>query len=190
MSIRTITITLLGLCFGLIASVPGSSEGQAHSAEGLDSDGDGIVDSLDVCPTNPFGVAVDSEGRPLGDIDKNCATDLNDFRLMQLGWTGVAEFDAVGAWDAFYYSGENFTYYGRFTFNASHLVVIDAVVASYPDPKLYYTVEWNTGTIASGGYFFNCAFSGAFFFDGTQSMILTLHPLNGCGEKVLYLYRS
>jgi len=195
MGFRTIVLTLLALCFGLVPSVSRPSQGHAALDDGLDSDGDGIVDSLDVCPTNASGVAVDSEGRPLGDIDKNCSTDLYDFRLMQLGWTGNAEFDAVGLWDAFYDSGGNVTYYGRFTFYASHLLAIDAVVPSYPDTTLYYTVQGNTGTVAQGAYFYRCTpnvcgpctASGTLFFDGPDSMILTLHG-DSC-NYTLFLHR-
>ena len=37
-----------------------------------DSDGDGVDDAVDVCNNTPAGTAVDAEGRPLGDIDKDC----------------------------------------------------------------------------------------------------------------------
>ena len=53
-----------------------------------DVDGDGVDDALDVCNNTPLGTAVDAEGRPLGDIDKDCDTDLDDFALFQQGMTG------------------------------------------------------------------------------------------------------
>ncbi len=53
-----------------------------------DSDGDGVDDAVDVCSNTPDGTAVDAEGRPLGDIDGDCDTDLNDYALFQQGFTG------------------------------------------------------------------------------------------------------
>ncbi len=53
-----------------------------------DYDGDGVDDAFDVCNNTTVGVPVDGEGRPLGDIDKDCDTDLTDFALFQQGFTG------------------------------------------------------------------------------------------------------
>ena len=53
-----------------------------------DSDGDGVPDTVDVCNNTPPGVAVDAEGRPLGDLDHDCDTDMVDFELFQNGFTG------------------------------------------------------------------------------------------------------
>ena len=53
-----------------------------------DTDGDGVCDSNDVCPSTPPGVGVDASGRPLGDLDGNCDTDLADFQIFQRGFTG------------------------------------------------------------------------------------------------------
>ncbi|MFH0981740.1 MAG: SUMF1/EgtB/PvdO family nonheme iron enzyme [Planctomycetota bacterium] len=53
-----------------------------------DIDGDGVDDALDVCNNTPPGTAVDAEGRPLGDIDRDCETDLEDYALFQQGMTG------------------------------------------------------------------------------------------------------
>ena len=53
-----------------------------------DTDGDGVDDLIDVCNNTPAGTAVDAEGRPLGDIDKDCDTDMDDFVLFQQGMTG------------------------------------------------------------------------------------------------------
>ncbi|GJM24559.1 MAG: hypothetical protein DHS20C16_09740 [Phycisphaerae bacterium] len=55
---------------------------------GPDADGDGIADVEDVCNDTPPGLAVDAEGRPLGDIDKDCDTDLIDFQLFASGFSG------------------------------------------------------------------------------------------------------
>jgi len=53
-----------------------------------DIDDDGVLNGDDVCDYTPLGTAVDSEGRPLGDIDKDCDTDLADYALFQDGFTG------------------------------------------------------------------------------------------------------
>jgi hypothetical protein len=53
-----------------------------------DYDGDDIDDVLDVCCNTPAGAAVDAQGRPLGDLDLDCDTDLDDYLLMQRGFTG------------------------------------------------------------------------------------------------------
>ena len=53
-----------------------------------DVDGDGVDDAIDVCNNTPAGTAVDAEGRPLGDIDRDCETDLEDFALFHQGFTG------------------------------------------------------------------------------------------------------
>ena len=53
-----------------------------------DADGDGVDDAFDVCNNTPAGTAVDTEGRPLGDTDQDCDTDLDDFSLFQQGMTG------------------------------------------------------------------------------------------------------
>jgi hypothetical protein len=55
---------------------------------GSDMDGDGVDDSIDVCNNTPPNTAVDALGRPLGDIDLDCDTDLNDFNLFSQGFTG------------------------------------------------------------------------------------------------------
>ncbi|MCK4660947.1 MAG: hypothetical protein KAV82_15610, partial [Phycisphaerae bacterium] len=53
-----------------------------------DIDNDGVLNGDDVCDYTPPGAAVDSEGRPLGDIDQDCDTDLADYALFQQGFTG------------------------------------------------------------------------------------------------------
>lgn len=54
-----------------------------------DEDGDGVDDAFDDCFNTPAGVAVDASGRPLGDIDLDCDTDLIDYELFQRGFTGT-----------------------------------------------------------------------------------------------------
>ncbi|MCK4627028.1 MAG: hypothetical protein KAV00_17075, partial [Phycisphaerae bacterium] len=53
-----------------------------------DIDDDGVLNGNDVCDYTPLGTAVDLEGRPVGDIDKDCDTDLADYALFQDGFTG------------------------------------------------------------------------------------------------------
>ncbi|MCK4658074.1 MAG: SUMF1/EgtB/PvdO family nonheme iron enzyme [Phycisphaerae bacterium] len=60
----------------------------AASVRAGDVDGDGVDDALDVCNNTPAGTAVDAEGRPLGDVDQDCDTDLDDYALFQQGFTG------------------------------------------------------------------------------------------------------
>jgi len=54
-----------------------------------DVDGDGVDDAFDDCCNTPAGVAVDSHGRPIGDFDLDCDTDLLDYVLFQQGFTGT-----------------------------------------------------------------------------------------------------
>ncbi len=54
----------------------------------MDADCDGVIDSVDVCPNTPPGVAVDAEGRPIGDLDGDCDNDLDDFAIFSRGVTG------------------------------------------------------------------------------------------------------
>ena len=62
--------------------------GSSAPARADDADGDGVDDTLDVCNNSPPGTVVDNEGRPLGDIDRDCDTDLDDYARFQLGMTG------------------------------------------------------------------------------------------------------
>lgn len=68
-------------------SNPGAAYMLAAACE-VDNDGDGVPDGDDVCISTPPGISVDSEGRPLGDIDKDCDTDATDFAMFQLGFSG------------------------------------------------------------------------------------------------------
>jgi len=54
-----------------------------------DIDNDGVENALDVCDYTALGAVVDEEGRSLGDIDLDCDTDLDDFKLFQRGFTGA-----------------------------------------------------------------------------------------------------
>ena len=67
----------------------------------VDTDGDGVDDAIDVCNNTPPGIPVDAEGRPLGDIDGDCDTDMDDFTLFQQSMTGPL--DPIGA--CCYYPG-------------------------------------------------------------------------------------
>ncbi len=61
-----------------------SLEGCCEHQPTLDDDGDGVANDCDVCPDTPAGVGVDGSGRPLGDQDGDCDTDLKDFRQFTL----------------------------------------------------------------------------------------------------------
>jgi formylglycine-generating enzyme required for sulfatase activity len=77
---RLMAVLALAVGFGLV--------GAPAPAWASDVDGDGVDDAVDVCSNTPAGTAVDAEGRPLGDIDQDCDTDLDDFALFQQGMTG------------------------------------------------------------------------------------------------------
>ena len=62
-----------------------------------DSDGDGVADVPDVCDNTPVGVPVDDEGRPLGDIDQDCDTDIDDFAIFVEALQGPAAEGRSGA---------------------------------------------------------------------------------------------
>ncbi len=53
-----------------------------------DADGDGVDDGADVCCNTPIGIAVDAEGRPVGDLDVDCDVDLEDYALVASNFTG------------------------------------------------------------------------------------------------------
>lgn len=50
-----------------------------------DDDGDGVANAYDDCVETPPGAAVDHAGRPLGDLNNDCAVDLRDFAVLQIG---------------------------------------------------------------------------------------------------------
>ncbi len=58
---------------------------------GPEVDADGVLNKFDPCPFTALGVAVDADGRSLGDIDLDCDTDLDDYRLFQLGFNGSSK---------------------------------------------------------------------------------------------------
>jgi len=62
--------------------------GAIHFVDTCDSDGDGVDNALDVCPNTPMGTLVDTSGRPMGDLDGDCDTDLVDCALAAQGMTG------------------------------------------------------------------------------------------------------
>jgi hypothetical protein len=62
-----------------------------------DIDNDGVLNGPDVCDNTPPGIAVDGEGRPLADLDKNCRTDAADLALFRQGYDGVLECVSVPA---------------------------------------------------------------------------------------------
>jgi hypothetical protein len=60
-------------------------------ADAPDADQDGVADLLDACGDTPAGTPVDAAGRPVGDIDRDCDVDLDDFRLLQQSFTGLLQ---------------------------------------------------------------------------------------------------
>ncbi len=54
----------------------------------IDTDDDGVADPDDLCNNTPVGIPVDTDGRPIGDLDLDCDTDLVDFALFQASITG------------------------------------------------------------------------------------------------------
>ncbi len=69
-----------------------AASGGTYLGDGLtcdgDPDADGIMGCDDVCPYTPAPAGTDSEGRPLGDIDKDCDVDLMDHAIMQQNFSG------------------------------------------------------------------------------------------------------
>ena len=53
-----------------------------------DMDNDGITNTLDACDFTEPNMPVDSKGRPIGDLNLDCAVDLRDFARWQLSITG------------------------------------------------------------------------------------------------------
>ncbi len=62
--------------------------GSASPVRADDVDGDGVDDFSVVCDNTPTGIAIDDEGRPLGDIDQDCDADLDDFAVFAQHLTG------------------------------------------------------------------------------------------------------
>ena len=56
--------------------------GAAYVFVSLDSDGDGVLDPLDVCPLNTPGLPVDENGRPLRDCNEDCDFDAGDIQCI------------------------------------------------------------------------------------------------------------
>ncbi|HRX83874.1 MAG TPA: Kazal-type serine protease inhibitor domain-containing protein [Phycisphaerae bacterium] len=57
-------------------------------ARAADADGDGVDDANDVCCGTPTGILVNSQGRPVGDLDGDCDCDLVDYWMFQQSFTG------------------------------------------------------------------------------------------------------
>ncbi len=78
-----------------IAAVVAGALVCVSGARADDVDGDGVDDAVDVCDNTPPGAEVDAEGRPLGDIDQDCDTDLIDFALFYLLAPGVGGYSHI-----------------------------------------------------------------------------------------------
>lgn len=57
-------------------------------ALGVDSDGDGVDDTIDVCCDTPVGSSVDAVGRSVGDLDGDCDVDLIDAATLLANMSG------------------------------------------------------------------------------------------------------
>ena len=53
-----------------------------------DYDGDAVDDSFDLCSNTPAGIPVDSQGRPVGDFDHDCDTDIDDYTMFEQSLAG------------------------------------------------------------------------------------------------------
>jgi sulfatase modifying factor 1 len=121
-----------------------------------DTDGDGADDVNDVCEGTPSGTAVDAEGRPLGDIDLDCDTDLDDFALFQQGLTGPLAYVVIdtvpvgnpGNPDDTYgdgYGGVAYMYrIGKYEVTAGQYCAFLNAVASTDTYGLYNTSMWSS----------------------------------------------
>jgi sulfatase modifying factor 1 len=129
--------------------------GSASPVWADDVDGDGVDDPIDVCENTPAGTAVDAEGRPWGDADKDCDTDLDDFALFQQGMTGplaYVVFDTVtignlGNADDTHgdgYGGVDYVYnVGRFEVTAGQYTQFLNAVADDDTYGLYNASMWS-----------------------------------------------
>ena len=60
----------------------------------VDTDGDGVDDSVDVCCSTPAGTAVNAEGRPFSDVDLDCDSDMHDLAI----YMRYGEIDVIDQW--------------------------------------------------------------------------------------------
>jgi len=132
--------------------------GVASPAWAVDLDGDGVDDASDVCKNTPPGTAVDAEGRPWGDVDHDCDTDLDDFALFQKGFTGplaspvVIETVTIGnqentpdtRYETPGYGAVDYVYrIGKFEITAGQYAAFLNAVAKTDTYGLYNTIMWH-----------------------------------------------
>jgi len=152
--------------------------GAASPVWAVDVDGDAVDDAIDVCHNTPLGTAVDAAGRPKGDVDQDCDTDLYDFALFQQGMTGplaplplVIDTVPVGNpgntndthGDG--YGGVDYVYnIGKFEVTAGQYTVFLNAVAADDTYGLYSADMWTDGigckidrTGSSGSYTYSVA---------------------------------
>jgi probable HAF family extracellular repeat protein len=91
-------LTVVGWGFNAYFGIPDYNEGWiaflGRTGAESDSDGDGVVDSLDLCPRTIVGVNVDPTGCPPltpGDLDRDGDVDLGDYAAWQRCMSGADE---------------------------------------------------------------------------------------------------
>ncbi len=121
-----------------------------------DRDGDLVHDLHDVCDNTPAGTAVDTEGRPLGDVDLDCDYDLDDIALSRSAFTGplvpyavVIDTVTVGnpgnANDTTGFGSVAYTYnMGRFEVTAGQYAAFLNAVAATDTYALYDAYMWTS----------------------------------------------
>ena len=148
--------------------------GAASPVWAVDSDGDGVDDFYDVCDNTPVGTAVDTEGRPLGDIDQDCDVDLADHAIFAGNMTGPLAYVVIdtvlignpGNADDTHgdgYGGVAYTYnIGKYEVTAGQYTAFLNAVAATDTYGLYNT---NMGSSSYGCQITQNGTSGSYTYD-------------------------
>lgn len=94
----------------------------ARGALAIDTDNDGVDDAADLCCRTPAGLIVDADGRPVGDLERDCDVDLDDFAI----------FPVDSFLDEFSLFQRNFS--GPLTFDGPCIPVCDGQVSGIAQP--------------------------------------------------------